>query len=103
MVALPAVQGRPLYGVDVNNKLVRFGSLDPQTITNSKVISVIQNDEMILALDFRPADRRLYVIDTLSTAALQVGISAFIPSMKGNDRQNSQKQIVFHGVILLFS
>jgi hypothetical protein len=88
------VQGRPLYGVDVNNNLVRFGSLDPLTIPNNniKALSGLQNGETILAIDFRPADGQLYalgsysniyVIDTVYANALQKGAAAFIPNMNG--------------------
>jgi hypothetical protein len=82
-IALPAVEGRTLYGVDTNNNLIRFGSQDPQTIANTNAIN-LPNGEQILGIDFRPADgrlyglgsySRLYVIDTLYGAALQVGIS----------------------------
>jgi len=92
MIKLPAVQGRPLYGVDVNNNLIRFGSLDPQTITNTNAISGLQNGETILAIDFRPADGQLYalgsfstiyMIDTVYANALQKGIASFIPNMNG--------------------
>jgi len=92
LTKLPAVLGRPLYAVDMNNNLVRFGSLSSRTITNTNFINGLRDGETILAIDFRPADRqlyglgssnRLYVIDTLSGAALQRGISAFSPSLSG--------------------
>ncbi len=92
MITLPAVQGRPLYGVDIANNLVRFGSQSPGTITNTFAISGLQDYETILAIDFRPADRRLYglgssnrvyVIDTLSGGALPLGTSSFYPFIVG--------------------
>lgn len=35
----PLVQGKPIYGVDANNNLIRFGSLRPDSVTNRKNIS----------------------------------------------------------------
>ena len=51
MVTLPAVQGRPLYGVDVSNNLVRFGSQSPDVITNSFAISGLYDGETILGIE----------------------------------------------------
>jgi hypothetical protein len=91
-VILPAVQGRPLYGVDLTNNLVRFGSMSPDMITNIVPISGLMDGETILGIDFRPADRRLYglgsynrlyVIDTLSGGAVPLGVSFFYPPAIG--------------------
>jgi hypothetical protein len=91
-VMLPAVQGRPLYGVDLANNLVRLGSMSPDMITNIVPISGLMDGETILAIDFRPADRRLYglgsfnrlyVIDTLSGSAVPLGVSYFFPPATG--------------------
>lgn len=93
VVTVPGVVGRPLYGVDINNNLVRFGSLDPDSIISSYPINGIQIGESILGIDFRPLDRRLYglgstsriyVIDTLSGAAIQVGPTTFTPMLTGS-------------------
>ncbi|MDZ7268505.1 MAG: DUF4394 domain-containing protein [candidate division KSB1 bacterium] len=79
-VVQPQVKGRPLYAVDSGNNLVRFGSLSPDTVT-SKAISGLQPGEVIVGIDFRPVDGRLYglsnfsrvyTIDTVSAAALPV-------------------------------
>jgi hypothetical protein len=92
MVMLPAVQGRPLYGVDIANNLVRFGSQSPGTITNTFAISGLFDGETILGIDFRAADRRLYglgssnriyVIDTLSGGAIPLGTTTFFPAIVG--------------------
>ncbi len=93
MVLQPAVLGRVLYGVDTTNSLVRFGSMSSGAITNRYRINGLQSGEVILGIDFRPVDRRLYalgstsriyVIDTLSGVALQVGASSFSPMIAGN-------------------
>jgi Domain of unknown function (DUF4394) len=92
MVTLPAVQGRPLYGVDIVNNLVRFGSQSPTTITNTFAISGLYDGETILGIDFRATDRRLYglgssnriyVIDTLSGGAIPLGTTSFFPAIAG--------------------
>ena len=87
------VLGRPLYGVDTSNVLVRFGSLDPDSNVTRYPITGLQLGEVILAIDFRPLDQRLYalsnasriyVIDTQSGSAIQVGPSPFSPRASGN-------------------
>lgn len=92
-IVQPVVLGRPLYGVDINNNLVRFGSMNPGVISNRYAIVGMQPGEFILGIDFRPLDQRLYalgstsriyVIDTLSGAALQVGPNPFTPLIAGN-------------------
>lgn len=92
MVTLPAVQGRPLYGVDIANNLVRFGSQSPDVITNTFAISGLYDGETILGIDFRATDRRLYglgssnriyVIDTLSGGTISQGTTTFFPAING--------------------
>ncbi|RIK72969.1 hypothetical protein DCC62_18465 [candidate division KSB1 bacterium] len=50
----PLVQGKPIYGVDSNNNLIRFGSMRPDSVTNRNYISGLQDGELILGIDFRP-------------------------------------------------
>ncbi len=89
---LPSVQGRIVYGLDGNNNLIRFGSMSPGTVTNTFPISGLQIGESVLGIDFRPNDGRLfgmsnmnrvYTLDTLSGAALPVGVAAFTPALTG--------------------
>lgn len=89
---LPAVQGRTVYGIDANNSLLRFGSLNPGLVTNVLAISGLQIGEIILGIDFRPNDGRLYamsnfnriyVLDTLSGAAQSIGTTSFTPPLNG--------------------
>lgn len=89
---LPAVQGRVVYGLDGNNNLIRFGSMSPGTVTNTFPISGLQIGESILGIDFRPNDGRLfamsnmnriYTLDTLSGAAIPIGVAAFAPALNG--------------------
>lgn len=89
---LPAVQGRVVYGLDGNNNLIRFGSMSPGVVTNTFPISGLQIGESILGIDFRPNDGRLfamsnmnriYTLDTLSGAAIPIGVAAFSPALNG--------------------
>lgn len=89
---LPAVQGRIIYGVDGNNNLVRFGSMNPGLVTNVMAITGLQIGELVLGIDFRPNDGRLYamstmnriyVLDTLSGAAQSIGTTGFTPPLNG--------------------
>ena len=86
-----APEGKPIYAVDVNNTLIRFGSMAPGIVTQRVTVSGLQIGEKILGLDFRPVDRllyalgstsRIYVLDTLSGAATNIG-STFTPSLSG--------------------
>ncbi len=93
MIMQPLVLGRVLYGVDTTNSLIRFGSGNPGVISNRYRINGLQSGEIILGIDYRPLDQRLYalssssriyVIDTLSGGAIAVGINPFSPSILGN-------------------
>jgi hypothetical protein len=79
---LPAVNAVPIFGVDTNNKLVRFNSATPGTILSSVTITGTLGGEQITALDFRPSNEqlyglgsngRLYVINQVTAVATQVG------------------------------
>jgi len=88
----PGPEGKPIYAIDVNNTLIRFGSMTPGTVTQRVTISGLQIGEKILGIDFRPVDQqlyalgstnRIYVLDTLSGAATQMGTTAFSPTLSG--------------------
>lgn len=87
----PRVQGRPIYGIDTANNLVRFGSQRPDSVMRKK-ISGLNPGETIAGIDFRPVDNRLYaissfsqlyVLDTLSGTAVPVGPSALPTLLSG--------------------
>lgn len=91
-VMQPQVQGRPLYAVDSGNNLIRFGSLSPDTVS-SKARSGLQPGEVIVGIDFRPVDGRLYgisnfsrvyTIDTVSAAALPVRSTPLSAALTGS-------------------
>ncbi len=89
-VSPPATQGTGdvIFGVDTNNNLVSFSSLSPGTLLGSFPITGIGSDQ-IVGIDFRPATSalyalgvsggtgRIYVVDTFSGAAAQVGSGGF--------------------------
>jgi hypothetical protein len=93
MVNSPAPSiGRSVFAVDAANKLLRFGAQSPNVITRSAAVSGLPAGENIVGIDFRPVDKmlyalgstsRIYVIDTLTAAATQVGTAAFTPALNG--------------------
>ena len=78
------VAAQSALGVTSTNQLIRFDVMSPGNIVSSVPISGIQAGENILGIDFRPATgelfalgstSRLYVINTTTGAATQVGAS----------------------------
>lgn len=87
------LSGETLYGMTTSNKLLTFNSAAPRTILSSVRLSGLQPDEELLAIDFRPANgklyglgstSRLYVIDVQTGAATVVGSGPFSPGLLGN-------------------
>lgn len=87
------VHAVPIYALTKSGKLVLFDSQKSYEITNSVTITGLQPNESVLAIDFRPATRqlyalgstsRLYVINTATGAATQVGAGHFEPVLNGN-------------------
>jgi DNA-binding beta-propeller fold protein YncE len=88
-----AIQGQRIYGVDMQNRLVVFGSSSVGTVRVVGTISGVQPGESILGIDFRPVDgklyalgssSRLYMLDTASAAATAIGSGAFTPTVSGS-------------------
>jgi hypothetical protein len=88
----PPSIGRSVFAVDANNRLIRFGAQSPGVVTRSAAISGLPAGENIAGIDFRAVDKmlyalgttsRIYVIDTLTAAATQVGTAAFTPALLG--------------------
>lgn len=80
------------YAVDNANTLLIFNPMNPAPITKS--ITGIQSGELIVGLDFRPANgqlyalgstSRIYTINTSSGAAAAVGSGPFSPALSGSD------------------
>lgn len=85
-----------VFGVSEANELVRFSSVDPAAVTTIGPVTGLQEGELIVGIDFRPADlvlhgvgnaARLYTIDTATGAATLVGPlpSAFLGESFGVD------------------
>lgn len=82
-----------LYANTVSNDLVQFDSANPCAIISSVSVSGLQEDEKLLAIDFRPATgqlyglgstSRIYKIDTNTGVATAVGTAAFSPALEGS-------------------
>ena len=87
----PQLQGRPVYAVTLDNRLLYFGSGAPGTIIRETEITGLPAGARIVSIDFRPADGRLYGVGTdsrvytinlTSAAATAVG-AAFAPALTG--------------------
>lgn len=87
----PQLQGRPVYAVTLDNRLLYFGSDAPGTILRETGITGLPAGARIVSIDFRPADGRLYgvgtdsrvyTINVTSAAATAVG-AAFAPALDG--------------------
>ena len=85
--------GRSVFAVDAGNNLIRFGAQSPNVVTRRVAISGLQNGEVIVGVDFRPVDKKLYALgstsrvytlDTLTATATLVGITTFTPALNGN-------------------
>ena len=82
-----------VFGLTTSNNLVRFNSVRPNTILGSVAFTGLQPGENIVGIDFRPATgqlyglgstSRLYIIDTVTGAATQVGSGTFTIPLAGN-------------------
>jgi hypothetical protein len=56
-----------VYAITSNNRLITFDLSDPGTITSFTRIRGLQRGESILAIDFRPANGRLYALGSSGT------------------------------------
>lgn len=83
-----------IFAIDnSNNNLVRFDSATPGTIVLSNAIGGMASGEIIVALDSRPRDgklyglsnaNRLYIIDPAFAAATPVGTGTFDVALNGS-------------------
>ena len=82
-------EGYLMYAVDLNNRLLLFGSESPTTISKSMKITGLPILNRIVGIDIRPStgelygvgnDSRVYIIDTETGEATGVG-SAFSPKI----------------------
>lgn len=93
MMSASAAQAVPVFGITTSNQLVRFDSASPGTINISLSITGLQAGEQIVGIDFRPANgqlygvgstSRIYIINTTTGAATQVGAGALSTPLNGN-------------------
>jgi hypothetical protein len=86
----PTVEGRPIYAVDLSNKLLVFGTESAETIARSTVISGLPTLNRIVEIDFRPSDgklygvgndSRVYTIDPATAEATPVSSEPFTPGI----------------------
>jgi len=82
----------PIYAITKSGRLVLFDSQKPYDFTNSVTVTGLQPNESVLCIDFRPATlqlyalgstSRLYVLNTSTGAATQVGGGQFTPLLNG--------------------
>jgi Domain of unknown function (DUF4394) len=87
---LPAPRGQAIYGVDLHNQLVLFGTESPGTLSRKVPITGLPILKRIVGIDFRPSngklygvgnDSRVYIIDPVSGAATAVGTGPFEPAI----------------------
>jgi hypothetical protein len=86
----PDLKGSPVYAVDLDNRLLLFGTESPGTINRLMPITGLPPLHRIVGIDFRPStgqlfgignDSRVYVLDTLTGAATAVGPAPFEPAI----------------------
>jgi hypothetical protein len=83
----------PIYGLTTTNQLVRFESTTPGTIDQTLTITGLPGGEVLIGIDFRPANRQLYalsgtgdlyVINLTSGAATAIG-TPITPALSGTE------------------
>jgi hypothetical protein len=86
------VRDEVLYGLTINNELVKFNSADPSTILQTINVTGMQTDEDLVSIDFRPnsgqlygvgSTGRIYQVNVTTGAATQVGTSTVTPALNG--------------------
>jgi hypothetical protein len=94
LLAPAATFAETAYAVDSRSLLISFDTNVPSFINSVNLIRGLQPGEGILAIDFRPANKklyglgstsRLYVIDTETGAATAVGSGPFTPAIDGTE------------------
>jgi hypothetical protein len=82
----------PVAGLGNTNRLIFFDSDAPDTIVADVSITGLRAGERVLAIDFRPltgqiyalgSTSRLYTLNPVTGAAVQVGSSPFTPALSG--------------------
>lgn len=88
-----AAQAVPIYGLTTSNQLIRFESNNPGATTLSVSITGLSGGDVLIGIDFRPANGQLYalsntsniyVINTVTGAATLVG-TPITPALNGTE------------------
>ena len=106
----PDVVGRGVYAVDLDNRLMLFGTESPEALARLIPITGLGAGHRIVSIDFRGesgglhgvgTDSRVYAIDTVSGTATPVG-APFHPEITGTHFgiliDGEANQIRIHGV-----
>lgn len=84
--------GELIYALNTRNRLLTFSSDNPTRIISRQRVTGLQQGELLLGIDFRPANgklyglgstSRLYLIDPQSGAAAAVGAAPFAIALDG--------------------
>jgi hypothetical protein len=86
----PEVEGNPIYAVDLDNRLLLFGSESPTAVSMMVPIAGVPILHRIVGIDFRPStgelygvgnDSRVYLLDRATGTAAPVSETQFEPSI----------------------
>jgi DNA-binding beta-propeller fold protein YncE len=89
-----AAAGSTIFAITTTNTLLRFDSGAPGTILSTTAVSGLPVGENLLGIDFRPANGQLYglgstshlyIIDSTTGTATQVGTSPFGAALSGTN------------------
>lgn len=68
VLTTPSAGAATIYGVNPSGELVRFLSNSPNSVTTVGTISGLQTGEVIIGIDFRPSDGKLYAVGITDVA-----------------------------------
>lgn len=92
-IASGASAGELVYGVTNTQTLVTWDSASPGGLLSGTVISGLQSNEVVRAIDFRPATGQLYALGSFSNlytintgngAATRISGASFAPTLNGS-------------------
>jgi truncated hemoglobin YjbI len=91
-VLLAPLRAETVYAIDSRSILLAFDTDRPGAIRAMTAVRGLQPGEMVLGLDFRPANKRLYalgsssrlyILDPVTGAATPIGEGPFRPALEG--------------------
>ena len=81
------------YALTDNNQLLQLNSQNPSAVMSTITLTGVQNNERLVAIDFRPAtgqlygvsnNSRLYMINVVNGRAQALGMGSFSPAVNGD-------------------